>query len=253
MADQHHRRATVLGIADQFERTGTHLADGAWRALDLVRMHGLDRIDHHQRRRLHRRQSGQDIAHRCCRGQQQRRLAQPQSPGAQPHLIRRFLTTDIDRAGPGGRHVRRRLQQQRRFADARIAAHQHCRPGDKPAAQCAVKLRQTGFAAWRQFDRMIERDEPHLAPPARQVVARRKHGFRCLFSQRVPLRTIGTLALPAGRDTATGLADIATFGFGHLRCLTRTFGEHKSRCGPRCEFARLEFAQLATAKLFRFV
>jgi hypothetical protein len=43
MAHQHQRDAVLLGIANQFERTAAHLADRAWRAFDLVRMHRLDR------------------------------------------------------------------------------------------------------------------------------------------------------------------------------------------------------------------
>ena len=97
MAHQHQRHAIFLGIADEFEGRGAHLADGARRALDLVGMHGLDRIDHQQRGRLHAVQRGENVAHRGGGGQLDRRLGQPQPVGPQAHLPGRFLAADVDR------------------------------------------------------------------------------------------------------------------------------------------------------------
>ncbi len=50
VADQHDREFAGLGELDQLEAAGAHLAHRAWRTVDRVEPHGLDRIDHHQRR-----------------------------------------------------------------------------------------------------------------------------------------------------------------------------------------------------------
>ena len=63
----------------------------------------------------------------------------------QPHLGRGFLAGDVQhRARRGG--VRRRLQQQRGLAHARLAGQQHHRPGHQAAAQHPVQLVQPGRA-----------------------------------------------------------------------------------------------------------
>ncbi len=155
-----------LAIADQFERAAAHLRDRAGRALDLVGMHGLDRIDHQQRGRLHCSESGQDVAHRSRRRQPDRRIGQPQPLGAQPHLPRRFLAADIDRIAARARHVRGNLEQQGRLADAGIAAHQDRRAGHQPAAQRAVEFGKPAGPAHRRRAGLVERLESQL-PPAR--------------------------------------------------------------------------------------
>ena len=61
----------------------------------------------------------------------------------------------------------------------------------------------------------LQRQPPHRPAPARQIVFHREDGRRCILDQRIPFRAVGTLALPAVRDTATGLADIAFLRLGH--------------------------------------
>ena len=91
MPDQHHRAAALLGEADQLLRRGADLADRARRAVDEVAVHGLDRIDHHQRGRLAGREGGEDVAHAGCGGELDRRSPEPEPKRAQTHLVGGFL------------------------------------------------------------------------------------------------------------------------------------------------------------------
>jgi hypothetical protein len=109
-------------------------------------MHRLDRIDHQQRRRRSPasvvRMSRTEVAAASCSGAS----ASPSRAGAQPHLPGRLLAADVDSARARSRHLRRSLQQQRRLADPRLAAHQHRRSGHEPAAERAVELGEAGAA-----------------------------------------------------------------------------------------------------------
>ena len=60
-----------------------------------------------------------------------------------------------------------------------------------------------------------QRDHP---PAALQIVLRREDArhFGGFLDQRVPLGTVGTLALPAAADRSAGLAHIARFGLRHV-------------------------------------
>ena len=65
---------------------------------------------------------------------------------AQGDLLRRFLARHIERVhvgGQGGEH----LQQQGGLADSRVAADQHHRARDQPAAQHAVEFQQADRGA----------------------------------------------------------------------------------------------------------
>ena len=215
MADQHQRSAAFLGEADQLESAAAHLADRAWRAFDLVAVHGLDRIDYQQGWRRNPAQRGQDIAHRCRGGKAHRRTRQPQPFGPQPHLPRRLLAADIDHLAARLRHFRGRLQQQRRFADPGITAHQDGRTRHQSAAQCPVEFGQPCAAPLQGDAWCIERLE--INPPATRgkIVLERKHRRRRVLGQRIPLAAIGALPLPAIGYAATGGTGITAFGFGH--------------------------------------
>ena len=62
---------------------------------------------------------------------------------AQRDLRAGFLAADIER-GPLARDFGQRLQQQRRFADAGIAADQHHAARDEAAAQHAIEFADAG-------------------------------------------------------------------------------------------------------------
>ena len=131
------------------------------------RMHGLDRIDDQQRRRLAFAERGQDVAHRGRRREPHRRLAEPEPDRAQPHLLGRFLARDIDdAAGPSSASRRRDLEQQGRLADAGIAADQHRRARHDPAADRAVELGDPARQPLGQRDRRCR------ARPARSSARR---------------------------------------------------------------------------------
>ena len=230
MPDQHQPDAVFLGVADQLEGAAAHLADRARRAFDRVRMHRLDRIDHQQLGRVHRTQRGQDIAHPGGGGELDRRVGQPEARGAHADLPGSFLAADIDDAMPAARDLGRGLKQQCRFADARIAAQQDCRPRDQSAAQRAIEFGEAGGLARRQGAGLVELDELDRAPPARQIVFHREHRRRSILRQRVPFGAIGALPLPAIGYAATGLTDIAFLGFRHARLLTGTFRERNCLC-----------------------
>ena len=73
------------------------------------------------------RQRGDDVLDRGLRRELDRRIAQAQPLGAQPHLGHRFFAGDVDRAVAGPRQRGGRLDQQSRFADAGVAADQQHR------------------------------------------------------------------------------------------------------------------------------
>ena len=66
------------------------------------------------------------------------------SAGPQPHLGRRLLAGDVQRAAAGPRPAGRDLEQQGRLADAGLAGQQHHRAGNQPAAEHPVELRDAG-------------------------------------------------------------------------------------------------------------
>ena len=110
------------------------------RALDQVGVHGLDGVDDEQRGRLAVLHGGEDVADRSRGGEPHRGAAEAEANGAQPHLLGRFLAGDVDHPVTFAREARSDLEQQGRFADAGIAADQHRRPGDDPAADRPVEL-----------------------------------------------------------------------------------------------------------------
>ena len=63
---------------------------------------------------------------------------------AQLDLVLGLLAGAVENRTDVARHVRRHLQQQRGFADARLAAEQHERAGDDAATQDAIELVDAG-------------------------------------------------------------------------------------------------------------
>ena len=214
MADEHERGAAVLGVADEFLRARADLAHRPRRAVDEVAVHRLDRIDHDEigAAPVERRE---DVAHRRRACERDGRVAEPQALRAQSHLRRRLFAADIDDRLAAPRQSPGRLQQQRRFADPRIAADQRCRPRDEAATQCAIKFGNPAQHPVGHDAVRVERLKCERASAAGEVMLRRKGRLCRLFDQRVPLAAIGALPLPAiGRRPAI-LAYILAFRFGH--------------------------------------
>ena len=126
---------------------------------------------------------------------------------------------------PTPRDPGHRLEQQGRFADTGIAAQKNGGAGDQTAAQRPIEFRQAGRLAYWQFAGLVEIDKLHRPATTGQIVLHRKHGGGRILHQRIPLRAIGALPLPAVRDTATSLTDIAFLRFRHGVSLNGTFAE----------------------------
>ena len=153
VADEQQRAADVLGVADQRLRGGAHLAHRAGRRLDRFGPQRLDGIDDDEIGRRSGFERRQDVRQAGFAGERDRRIRQAEALGAQAHLRRRFLAGKIDGAPAGARQRRRELQQQRRFADARLAADEQRRSRDDAAAGDAVELADAGREARRLLRR----------------------------------------------------------------------------------------------------
>ena len=142
------REAAPLGEADQLLRRAAHLADRAGRAVERVEIHRLDRIDDDEIRARRPRSSAATMSRTLLAAASRTgALGDAEPLGAQPHLIDRLLAGDVGarRAAALPRGERRGgLQQQGRFADARIAADQDRRAGHEAAAADAVELGDAG-------------------------------------------------------------------------------------------------------------
>ena len=175
---------------------------------DRVGPHGLDRVDDHQTRRLAVGEGGDDVLDRGLGGKLDLRVRELQPLGAQPHLRHRLLAGDIDRAVAGASERGRDLEQERRFADPRIAAQEEDRSAHEAAAGDAVELGQPAGEAGRIARFAGERLERELSALARRPP---RHGRprqrRALLGDGVPLAAGVAFALPASIGGAAILAD----------------------------------------------
>ncbi len=165
VADQDDGRARALGEADQRLRAGAHLRHGAGCGFDRVGPHGLDRIDDDEPRRLALAQRRHDVLDRGLGGKLDRRACETEPLGAQPHLRHRLLAGNVDRAVPAAGERGRNLDQQRRLADAGIAAEQQHRAAHEAAAGDAVELGDPGGEPRRVVGRARQRLEREHGGP----------------------------------------------------------------------------------------
>ena len=115
------------------------------------------------------------------------------------------------------------LDQQRRFADARIAAHQQHGAAHESAAGDPVELRESGRRARGIVcgaGKRMEHERPPLA--IRLAGAGRHRRFARLLRDGVPRAAGIALALPAAKHGAAVLADEAGGVAGH-GCGTNRF------------------------------
>ncbi len=140
MPDQKNRRVGFLGHAQQTHRAFAHLADAAGRRLTSSLIHGLDRVDDHQRRlaarsSLDRRDRGWSRpAHTDCSFSSPSRSARMRSCWADSSAeIYSAVPPPLAKCAPT-------CNSKRAFADARIAADQHQRARHKAAAEHASQL-----------------------------------------------------------------------------------------------------------------
>ena len=102
------------------------------------------------------------------------RVGEAEPLGAQPHLRHRLLAGDVDRAMARARERRGDLDQQRRLADAGIAAEQQHRAAHEAAAGDAVELGDAGRQARglvRLAGERLERERAALARRAGRAPA----------------------------------------------------------------------------------
>jgi hypothetical protein len=217
MADQDHGRARALGEADQRLRARAHLRHRAGRGLDRVGPHGLDGVDDDEAWRFALGQRRHDILDRGLGRQLDLGAGKPEPLGAQPHLRHRLLARNIDRAVAGLGERGRNLDQERRFADAGVAAEEQHRAAHEAAAGDAVELGKPRCEPRRLLSGAGER----LGARTRAPCAARDRAFAAGRSLRFPRRWCSIhrrrphLALPAAVVRAAVLADETRFATGH--------------------------------------
>ena len=196
---------------------GADLADGARRTFQRIAVHRLDRIDDDQSRRRTGVKSGENVPNRGRGGERDRSLCHAEAAGAKADLIGGFLARDIRDADPAQRHSPGGLKEQRRLANARVAADQHRRPGDEPAAECAVEFGDAGRRPRGNRNIVVETGQPDAAPTAAKRVlgAERGDDRRRLLLDRIPCAAIAALSRPARGHRTARLADISGSGAGH--------------------------------------
>jgi hypothetical protein len=139
-----------------------------------------------------------------------RRIGDAKPLRAQPDLGDSLFAGHIDDPVPLARQRGRRLGQQRRFADARIAADKDRRAAHETAAGRAVEFADARCDARRVFDVARQRGERHRA-----AFSRRFQGLRtradaasgAFLDKRVPLAACIAFAGPALMHRAAILAD----------------------------------------------
>ena len=131
--------AQPCALAQRVSGAFAHLRHAAGGAGELVAVNRLNRVNH-RHGGLPRGQRGHDFFKLDFSQHRHLRASQPQPARAQRHLRAAFFARHVKR-----RHARalqgiQRLEQQRGFANARIAAHEHHAAGDDTAAQRAIQL-----------------------------------------------------------------------------------------------------------------
>ena len=224
MADKDDGGAAPLGEGDQLMRAGADLRDGTGRGLDLVGPERLDRIDDGDIRALGV-ERGQDVAQRRLGAQPHRRIAKAKALRAHADLGAGFLARDVDGLLAGPREGGCGLQQQRRFADAGIAADKDRRSGHEATAQHAVQFGNARFGAGgRGLLRRKARQRHRLALEGAKAAARalRKRRF---LDDRVP----GAAGIAAPRpflvDCAAGSAGECAGDLAHGSFCPRGSGQ----------------------------
>ena len=209
VADQDDGRAGRLGVADDALGGGPYLRDRAGGRFGEVGPQRLDGIEDDEVRPPALAQRRQDVLDIGLGGEFHRRGRRTESLRAQPDLRHGLLAGDVDDPMAAICKRRRRLHQQRRLADAGIAADQHGRAAHEAAARGTVELGDAGDDARRILDLPRQGGECH-----RPALAGRAQGTRnrtdaagAFLDQRVPGAAGLALARPARRDVAAGLAD----------------------------------------------
>ena len=206
VADEDRGDAELLGHAKQPARRLANLAHGAGRGAEVLRVERLHRVDHADVRALplERRADGVELGLR----EDLDAVGAAEPRRAELHLCGRLLAGDEERPAPRGRDRAERREEQRRLADARLAADQDEAGGNEPAAEDAVELRHAG----RDPLRLLRRDVDELQQGSRRRPRRRG---RSLLDERAEGVAAGALAEPAARGVAALGTRVLDCGLGH--------------------------------------
>ena len=191
VADEQHRNGTVLRVTDEPCRALAHLRHAARSGLQRFGEHRLDRIDHHDARRLALENVENGLHSRF--GKQPHPVHRhSESPCPQRHLANRLLSGHVQDTRDFGSEIPQHLKQQRRFSDPRFPADEDDRSGHQSATEHPVELRRS------RLDSRV-RSEIHARcrdrPPGRHS---RAHATGCLhpFLEGIPRTAVGTLTAP---------------------------------------------------------
>jgi hypothetical protein len=206
--DDEARRARALARRHQHGGRLPHLADAAGRRAEPVGVQRLDGVDDRCDGLASRDLVDGDLG-RGLGEDQHAGAAEPQAIGAQPHLLGRLLTGDVEDGQPLRGERAARLERERRLSDAGIAAEQNDGAGDETAAQHAIELPQSGRAA--NGITGSDAGEGQRTRGARRSLGRRHVANRFLHN-RAPGGASGALAEPARRAAAALLADEKRLG-----------------------------------------
>ncbi len=188
----------ALALGDLHQLTGAlaHLADRAGGRLEGGGEDGLDRVDDEE--------VGLEVAHALADdlegglGEQVEIVGRhPEAGGAQFDLAQRLFGGHVKGAAPCGQ-ARDGLQQQRRLADAGVAADQRKGAGNQAAAEHPVELADAAAVAVL-FGR-CHLGQPLRAGPAGGIrrAALARLGDEGLLGEGVPLVAVGAFAEPLG-------------------------------------------------------
>ena len=218
VADEDDRDALALRELRQPQRRFAHLPDAARRSVELARpsrsgssprsssagrLVARD-LDHPRRSRSRRRRAG--------RAGRPAGRAGARAGGPGRSIPRRWRRA---RRRPAAATPAASLEQQRRLADARLAADQHDRPRDQPAAEHPVDLADAVCSRGTcrrvaERRRCRSRRRPPSATARARLVPRRWSRRGCSTPPQV-----AALALPAQEDRGAGLADVSALRLGH--------------------------------------
>jgi hypothetical protein len=218
VADEDGGNVLALRGEQELCRRFAHLADAAGRRLELHREHGLHRVDDHERRP----QPGdllEDALDAGLRQQVERRNADAEPVAAALDLMLRLLARGVQHRPDGAREMCRGLQQERRLADARLAAEENEGAGHDAAAEHAIELADAARQPLRlcALDFRVQLGRAGGAE-LRVAIARRR---RCrglghaLLDQGIPGAALGAAPHPLGRLRPALLAHEHDFGGLH--------------------------------------
>ncbi len=239
VSDQEDRHVLPLGGEQQLRGRFAHLADAAGRRLKLQREDRLNRV-HDDERRLDAGDLLEYALEARLRQQVQRRAADAKPLATRFDLMLRLFAGAVQHRADRPRHVGRRLQQQRRLADARLAAQQHQRTRDDAAAQHAVEFVDGGGEPRVLLDLDIRVQPGDSGRPGGRIPMSAGRSPTVLggplFDERVPGAAVGAATEPLRRLRTALLADEdGLLGLRH-GCQTRPNSiiiRIAARCGSR--------------------